>query len=48
MNIFVISNDSFLAQEIITHFNSESHSVEIHENGLDVLANAGFTVFLLF
>ena len=37
MNIFVISNDSFLAQEIITHFNSESHSIEIHENGLDVL-----------
>ena len=39
MNIFVISNDSFLAQEIITHFNPESHSIEIHENGLDVLSD---------
>ena len=48
MNIFVISSDSFLAQEIITHFNSESHSIEIHENGLDVLSDTlGFTVGIL-
>ena len=39
MNIFVISSDSFFAQEVITHFNSESHSIEIHENGLDVLSD---------
>ncbi len=37
MNIFVISSDPFFTQEIITHFNSEIHSIEIHENGLDVL-----------
>ena len=39
MNIFVISSDSFFTQEVITHFNSENHSIEIHENGLDVLSD---------
>ena len=39
MNIFVISSDSFFTQEMITHLHSESRSIEIHENGLDVLSD---------
>ena len=39
MNIFVISSDSFFTQEMITHLHSESRTIEIHENGLNVLSD---------
>ena len=39
MKIYVISSDSFLAQEMITNFPSNDYSIEIHENGLEVLSD---------
>jgi len=37
MKIFLVSNDSFLAQEFMLAVSSKSYKVEIHEDGLIAL-----------
>lgn len=34
MKIILVSNDTFLCQELITETSNESYQLEVHENGL--------------